>query len=195
MAPPEGIPLDASGNMARRQVDRHAIAGNGDGFSLSGNSVLIFDIDVAGTHRAAVVARCRDLRLVDLIRGAPGDDPRQARGARVSAVLVLHALTPSRVRSCARAVREGSGSLPAERLCQMLAGPQMEDDDRAAGGLTDREFDVLRLLADGDSTRDIAKRLSYSERTVKHVVHDLLVKLNCRTRAHAVALAARRGMI
>ena len=51
------------------------------------------------------------------------------------------------------------------------------------------------MLADGESTRGIAQRLSYSERTVKNIVHDLLAKLNCKTRAHAVALAARQGVI
>ena len=61
--------------------------------------------------------------------------------------------------------------------------------------LSQREHQVLRLLADGESTRGIAQRLNYSERTVKNIVHDLLVKLDCRTRAHAVALAATRGVI
>jgi DNA-binding CsgD family transcriptional regulator len=51
------------------------------------------------------------------------------------------------------------------------------------------------MLADGEGTREIAVRLNYSERTVKNIVHDLLIKLNCKTRAHAVALAARRGVI
>ena len=44
-------------------------------------------------------------------------------------------------------------------------------------------------------TSDIAVQLCYSERTVKNVVHDILMKLNCRTRAHAVALATRSGVI
>jgi DNA-binding CsgD family transcriptional regulator len=61
--------------------------------------------------------------------------------------------------------------------------------------LSEREYDVLRMLADGESTRGIAQRLSYSERTVKTIVRDLLVKMNCKTRAHAVALAARQGVI
>lgn len=61
--------------------------------------------------------------------------------------------------------------------------------------LTDREFDVLRLLADGSTTREIAEDLSYSERTIKNIVHSVLQKLNCRTRAHAVALAARHGVV
>ena len=54
---------------------------------------------------------------------------------------------------------------------------------------------VDTLIAEGESTRGIAERLSYSERTVKNIVHDLLVTLKCKTRAHAVALAAREGMI
>jgi DNA-binding NarL/FixJ family response regulator len=61
--------------------------------------------------------------------------------------------------------------------------------------LTARELAVLQMLADGMATREIAEELSYSERTVKNVVHDLLEKLNCRTRAHAVALAIRHGVI
>ena len=51
------------------------------------------------------------------------------------------------------------------------------------------------MLADGQSTREIAERLSYSERTVKNIVRDLLIKLNCKTRAHAVGFATRRGVI
>ena len=52
-----------------------------------------------------------------------------------------------------------------------------------------------RLLADGATTRDIAEWMSYSERTVKNIVHDVLVKCHGRTRAQAVAVAARRGVI
>lgn len=141
----------------------------------SRGAVLIFDVDTAAVGRAAALGRRCSVRLVGLTREAPGDQSREPGGAGLSAVLVLRALTPLRLLSCLRAVSEGSGSMPAE--------------------LTHREFDVLRLLADGDSTRDIAEQLSYSERTVKNIVHDLLVKLNCRTRAHAVALAARRGVI
>jgi DNA-binding NarL/FixJ family response regulator len=53
----------------------------------------------------------------------------------------------------------------------------------------------LRLLAEGSDTRGVAEDLCISERTVKNVVHDVLTKLNCRTRAQAVALATREGVI
>nr|BFE71212.1 hypothetical protein GCM10020092_045130 [Actinoplanes digitatis] len=62
-------------------------------------------------------------------------------------------------------------------------------------GLNPRERSVLRLLADGMDTRGIAEDLCFSERTVKNVVHDVLTKLNCRTRAQAVAVATREGVI
>ncbi len=62
-------------------------------------------------------------------------------------------------------------------------------------GLTDREQRVLELLADGEDTVGIARRLAYSERTVKNVVHDLTTRLGVRNRTQAVAHALRHGLI
>jgi DNA-binding NarL/FixJ family response regulator len=61
--------------------------------------------------------------------------------------------------------------------------------------LTQRELTVLRLLADGYSTREIARRLSYSERTIKNSIHDMVTRFKLRNRAHAVAFAVRQGLI
>jgi DNA-binding NarL/FixJ family response regulator len=153
--------------------------------------VLVFDVDAAGIDRAAAQARSCDVRLVGLM----GEEERVHLRDGLSAVLLLRALTSSRLLSCVRALRDGTGSIPPEVLCQMLGGPTALSADEPNPELAERELDVLRLLAEGDSTRDMAKRLSYSERTVKNIVRDILAKLNCRTRAHAVALAARRGLI
>jgi DNA-binding CsgD family transcriptional regulator len=54
---------------------------------------------------------------------------------------------------------------------------------------------VLRLVAEGIPTREVALRLSYSERTIKNVIHDIATKLNARTRSQAVAEAVRAGLI
>ena len=62
-------------------------------------------------------------------------------------------------------------------------------------GLAPREIDVLRLVAEGMDTGEIASKLSYSERTVKNVVHGLTTRLQLRNRAHAVAYAFREGYI
>jgi DNA-binding NarL/FixJ family response regulator len=62
-------------------------------------------------------------------------------------------------------------------------------------GLTERERDVLKLIADGMSTREVATRLAYSERTIKAVLQSLTVRLNLRNRTQAVAYAVRNGWI
>lgn len=62
-------------------------------------------------------------------------------------------------------------------------------------GLTGREHDVLQLIADGLSTREVATRLAYSERTIKNVLQHLTLRLNARNRTQAVACAVRNGWI
>lgn len=64
-----------------------------------------------------------------------------------------------------------------------------------ASGPSPRERDVLTLLADGYSTREIAQRLCYSERTIKNVLQDFNARLQLRNRTQAVAYAVRRGWI
>jgi DNA-binding NarL/FixJ family response regulator len=61
--------------------------------------------------------------------------------------------------------------------------------------LSEREQEVLRLLADGHDTQEIADRLNYSERTVKGVIHEITTRLHLRNRSHAVAFALRHDLI
>ena len=58
-----------------------------------------------------------------------------------------------------------------------------------------REIEVLQLIADGLVNREIGDRLFLSEETVKSHVRHLLAKLQARSRAHAVAVGLRRGLI
>jgi len=60
---------------------------------------------------------------------------------------------------------------------------------------TAREVEVLQLVADGLVNREIGQRLFLSEETVKSHVRHLLAKLQARSRAHAVAVGFRRGLI
>ena len=65
----------------------------------------------------------------------------------------------------------------------------------AAAGLTGREMEVLRLIADGLSNQTIAGRLYVSEHTIHRHVANILNKLSVSSRAAAVAQATRRGLI
>ncbi|GAB3733767.1 LuxR C-terminal-related transcriptional regulator [Amycolatopsis oliviviridis] len=95
----------------------------------------------------------------------------------------------------------GQGRLPADLLEEVLDSVRrlprevlMSREDGAAG-LTPREVDVLRLMAEGHDTEDIADKLCYSARTVKNVIYELTSRLNLRNRPHAVAYAMRAGAI
>jgi DNA-binding NarL/FixJ family response regulator len=147
-------------------------------------------VDAAG----APARRC-DVRLVRSVRDPSAEGSWDADGGEVTAVVILRDVTPSRVLRCVRAATRGGGSISPELLGQLLPVGDGTRREPSEPQLTDREYEVLRMLADGESTRGIAERLSYSERTVKNIVRDLLVKLNCKTRAHAVALAVRQGVI
>jgi DNA-binding NarL/FixJ family response regulator len=95
----------------------------------------------------------------------------------------------------------GEGTVPPDLLGRLLAQVgRLHEQVLAPKGLTltglsEREIDVLKLVADGLSTGEIARRLSYSERTIKNVIHDVTVRFQLRNRSHAVAYAMREGLI
>jgi DNA-binding NarL/FixJ family response regulator len=95
----------------------------------------------------------------------------------------------------------GDGSVPPDLLGRLLThvGRLQRNILSPRGftftGLMEREVEVLRLVAEGLDTGEIAKRLSYSERTIKNVIHDVVTRLNLRNRSHAVAYALREGLI
>lgn len=69
------------------------------------------------------------------------------------------------------------------------------DRDEALGELTPREREVLALLASGRSSKEIARQLVISPRTVSTHVQHILAKLDVNNRAHAIALAHRVGLV
>lgn len=96
------------------------------------------------------------------------------------------------LRRSVRAAAEGQVQLSPEaatRLMREVRAPESPD------GLTDRETDVLRLLADGLSNKEIATNLSIGEKTVKTHVSNILAKLKVQSRTQAVLHAMRSGLI
>jgi DNA-binding NarL/FixJ family response regulator len=64
-----------------------------------------------------------------------------------------------------------------------------------ARNLTEREIELLRLVADGMSNKAIARALSVSENTVKYHMRNILQKLGAQNRTEAVTLAIRAGLL
>jgi DNA-binding NarL/FixJ family response regulator len=103
-------------------------------------------------------------------------------------------LTPNALGAAVRAAASGTGVLAGDLLGSLIPSAQGVPRPVAAA-LTDREQQVLSLIADGHPTREVALELCYSERTVKNVLHDVVTKLNARSRSQAVAFAVREGLI
>ena len=115
--------------------------------------------------------------------------------AGFAGLLIREDITPASLVAACRAVACGVSSIPPAVLAPLLGRGNGSGSPVDRGVLACRELSVLRLLAQGSTTREIAGELSYSERTVKNIVHDTLAKLHCRTRAEAVAVMARQGAL
>jgi DNA-binding NarL/FixJ family response regulator len=87
-----------------------------------------------------------------------------------------------------RAVHAGQKKIPPD-IAAELAEHATDDE------LTQREIDVLRLIAAGNSNKLIADHLSIGEATVKSHVTNILSKLGANDRAHAVTIGLKRGII
>ena len=109
--------------------------------------------------------------------------------------------TPDRLVAVIVAAAAGEGSIPSDLIGALLGQvgrlQRQVLDPRGVtfAGLASREVEVLRLVAEGLDTMQIARRLCYSERTVKNVLHDVTTRMQLRNRAHAVAYAVREGLI
>lgn len=109
--------------------------------------------------------------------------------------------TPDRLVAVITSAAQGEGTVPPDLLGRLLnqVGRLQREVLGPRGltftGLAEREIQVLRLVADGLDTAEIAVTLSYSQRTVKNVLHDVTSRLHLRNRSHAVAYALRHGLI
>jgi DNA-binding NarL/FixJ family response regulator len=86
-----------------------------------------------------------------------------------------------------RAVHAGQKRIPPDVAAQLA---QHATDDE----LTEREIDVLRLVATGNANKQIADQLSIGEATVKSHVSNILSKLGANDRSHAVTIGLTRGI-
>ncbi len=142
-----------------------------------------------GARAVLVVGAIRESELLDVVE------------CGVGAIVWRHEATAHRLVQAVLAASRGDGDLPADLLGRLIS--QVGTLHRGAAGrpgapslgLAPREVDVLRLVAEGLDTGEIAGKLSYSERTVKNVMHGLTTRLHLRNRAHAVAYALREGYI
>ncbi|MBM7080866.1 helix-turn-helix transcriptional regulator [Micromonospora humida] len=142
---------------------------------------------------------CRRFVLVAAVESDSALIPAVELGVR--ALASRTEATGHRLAQLVVSTASGGAAMPPEvlgmlvkqvtRLQQTVLAPRGID----VNGLSVRESEILRLVADGMDTREVATRLSYSERTVKNVLHDITSRFQLRNRTHAVAYAVREGLI
>lgn len=118
----------------------------------------------------------------------PGDGEavREALAQGATAALAYGSFTPPELAEAVRAVaRSGAGQEEVDAITS-VRGPAAAAALRSESGLTDREAQVLRLVAGGMSNSMIADHLVVSEKTVKNHINHIYAKLHVRNRAQAI---------
>ncbi|MGV4985135.1 response regulator [Streptomyces sp. NPDC001709] len=101
---------------------------------------------------------------------------------------------PDALAGAIRSVHAGHILLQPEVAGALLSQEEANSGQSRGGSLTDREREVLGLIADGRSNREIARALVLSEKTVKTHVSNILMKLDLADRTQAALWAVRHGV-
>ncbi|MFD3487753.1 MULTISPECIES: response regulator transcription factor [unclassified Streptomyces] len=159
--------------------------------------VVLMDIKMPGTDGIEALRKLRDLAnpakvlIVTSFTEQRTVVPALRAGA---AGYVYKDVDPEALAGAIRSVHAGHVLLQPE-----VAGALLAQDDPGSGqgrgsSLTDREREVLTLIADGRSNREIARALVLSEKTVKTHVSNILMKLDLADRTQAALWAVRHGI-
>jgi DNA-binding NarL/FixJ family response regulator len=165
-------------------------------------ALLVTDrLDDAMTHELCALQRRGYTKIVLVASELDSSEVLGAIEHGVCAVARRSDTTPYVLVRLVQAAMAGEGALPPDLLGKLLNRVSRLQrqvlDPRGIhlAGVTARETEVLRLVASGLSTKEIAEQLCYSQRTVKSILHDVTNRFQLRNRSHAVAYAIREGLI
>ena len=157
--------------------------------------VLVDHVMPGGPDFVGAVGESTGARVIVCSSHCAEDAVLAALQAGAVGVLRKDTLTTDSLATAVRAAANGTGVVTPELLRDLLDGLAAGIERPVVARLTDREQQVLSLIAEGHPTREVAEQLCYSERTVKNVLHDVVTKLGARSRSQAVAHAVREGLI
>jgi DNA-binding NarL/FixJ family response regulator len=152
--------------------------------------VVLLDLKLPGMDGLAVLGELGGSSSPRVLVLTSATDPARARQAvRAGAAGVVYKdIDPDALVRAIRAVHDGHLLLAPDAAAAVADG-----DPRIRDPLTVREREVLALIADGKSNREIARRLGVAEKTIKAHVSSVLAKLGVQDRTQAAVYAVRHG--
>ena len=157
--------------------------------------VLLLDLELPDVDGVSAIPRLLAARpgLAILVFTAYDTEERVLGAVRAGARgYLLKGASAEEITRGVRAVAAGSSYLEPRIARTVVAAVR---SPRQISALSDREREVLRLVAEWLPTKQIARTLSITERTVKFHINSIFHKLGADNRAQAVALAAQRGLL
>jgi DNA-binding NarL/FixJ family response regulator len=152
--------------------------------------VVLMDLQMPGLNgieaTTRILSEFADARIIVLTTYK--GDAQVLRALRAGARAYLLKGHDRELIETIHAVHEGRKKIPPE-IASELAEHATDDE------LSEREIEVLQLIAKGNSNKEIADRLFVAEATIKSRVTNILSKLGASDRAHAVTIALKRGII
>ena len=166
-----------------------------------GPDVVLMDLNMPGMSGVEATQRLTaEAPLVRVLVLTVAADARLTMDALLAGACgyVLKETPIDQIVDAIKAAARGESTISprvAGRLIRRLREPSDSEPDLAGAGLTQREHEVLELMARGVNNPDIARALYLSEHTVKNYVSSILAKLQVENRVQAAVQAVRTGLV
>lgn len=166
-----------------------------------GPDVVLMDLNMPGMSGVEATQRLTaEAPLVRVLVLTVAADERHTMDALLAGACgyVLKETPIDQIVDAIKAAARGESTISprvAGRLIRRLREPSDSEPDLAGAGLTQREREVLELIARGVNNPDIARALYLSEHTVKNYVSSILAKLQVENRVQAAVQAVRTGLV
>lgn len=157
--------------------------------------VVLMDLSMPGMDGVTATERLLELQpavRVVVLTGFVDDGPIRAAVQAGASACLLKTVSAEELAEAIRGVVQGRSTFSSEFLPALVRQKQRPS---ASAGLTPREHDILTLLADGQTNKDIARSLGLSDGTVRMYVSTILAKLGAANRTEASVLAIRQGLV